>query len=337
MTDDIPVFTAHDIPDLINALPTLFGFTPEESIVAVATHGPRHRFGFRLRMDIPAAERSAPVVESIVGHLGHQGAEGAIIIAVTEQRDLAARLVPAIEEGLGSILPVVSVWADGRRYWTTFDDCDPAGYPYETSGHHRSVVQAVAEGQLILPDRAAVVARLEPEAGPRRRWLEHSARTIAAQVAAEINVARSCSEADVGMADLAGALEAALARRRLTDDEALRLAVWATALPVRDALWALITPASARDMVGLWAQVARTAPPSWSPPALSLAGFASWLSGDGTLALIAAERALAIDPHYTLAGLLLRMLECGVPPSSWRPLSEHERASTSSTHLADPP
>jgi hypothetical protein len=63
-----------------------------------------------------------------------------------------------------------------------------------------------------------------------------------------------------------------------------------------------------------------------SPPSLSLAGFAAWLSGDGTFALIAAERALAIDPHYTLAGLLLKLLEGGVPPSSWRPFDGSERA-----------
>jgi hypothetical protein len=103
------------------------------------------------------------------------------------------------------------------------------------------------------------------------------------------------------------------------------MALWATILPVRDALWALITPENARDMVGLWSHVARCAPPRLSPPSLCLAGFASWLSGDGALALIASERALAIDPFYPLAGLLLRILEGGVPPSSWRPFREGDR------------
>ena len=326
MTDDIPVFTAHDIPDLLNTLPTLFGFTPEDSIVAISTYGPRQRMGFRMRMDMPAAEHFALVAGQIVTHLAHQNAEGAIILAVTDQTDAAARLVPQVERRLGTIQPVVGAWADGKRYWTTFDDCDPAGFPYETSGHHLAVVQAIAGGQEILPNRAALAAKLDPVSGARRTWLNHSAEVVAGQIAAALNTRPDLAEVEVAMTDLAPALESTLARRRLTDDQSLRLAVWATTVPVRDALLALITPDNARDMVGLWSHVARCAPPPKSPPSLTLAGFASWLSGDGARALIAAERALAIDPHYTLAGLLLEMLEQGVPPSSWRLFEHNDRA-----------
>ena len=326
MTDDIGVFTAHDIPDLINTLPTLFGFTPEDSVVAIATYGPRNRLGFRLRMDMPAMEHVSLAAGQIVAHLAHQGAEGAIVIAVTDQTRVAEQLVPQIERRLGAIRPVLGVWADGARYWTTFDDCDPAGHPYQTSEHHLAVVQAIAGGQEILPNRAALAAKLEPELGPRRVWLNHGAETVASQIAAALNTRQDRSVEAVGLDDLAPALDAALARRGFTDDMALRFAMWATILPVRDALWALITPANARDMVGLWSHVVRCAPPPMSPPSLSLAGFAAWLSGDGALALIAAERALAIDPHYTLAGLLLKLLEEGIPPSSWRPFDGSERA-----------
>ena len=326
MTDDTPVFTARDIPDLINTLPTLFGFTPEDSIVAISTYGPRHRLGFRMRMDMPAEEHFGLAAGQIVTHLARQNAEGAIVIAVTDQTDAAAQLVPQIERRLGTIQSVVGAWADGKRYWTTLEDCDPAGLPYERSDHHLAIVQAIAGGQEILPSRAALAAKLDPVTGPRQRWLNHSAEIVAKQIAAQLSADPDLPIQDVAMADLAPALEAALARRRLTDDHALRLAVWATTVPVRDALWALITPGNARDMVGLWSHVVRCAPPWMSPPSLSLAGFASWLSGDGALALIAAERALAIDSHYTLAGLLLRLLEGGVSPALWRPLGGGEQA-----------
>jgi hypothetical protein len=331
MTDDTPVFTVHDIPDLINTLPTLFGFTPEDSLVAIGTYGPRRRMGFRLRMDMPAQVHVGRAAGQVVTHLTNQGAHGAIIIAVTHQVDVAARLVTQIEQRLGVIQPVVGVWADGKRYWTTLEDGDPAGLPYETSEHHLAVVQAIAGGQEILPNRAALAAKLDPVSGPRRVWLNHGAETVAEQIAAALSTRHDVSVEEVAMTDLAPGLEAAVARRALTDEQALRLAVWATAIPVRDALWALITPENARDMVALWSHVVRCAPPWMSPASLSLAGFASWLSGDGALALIAAERALAIDPDYTLAGLLLRLLDAGIPPSSWRPLADEEQASAQIT------
>ena len=327
MTDDIPVFTAHDIPDLINTLPTLFGFTPEDSLVAIATYGPRHRMGFRLRVDMPAMQHVGVAADQVVTHLAHQGAEGAIVIAVTDRIDVARRLVPEVERRLGEIRPVVGVWADGTRYWTTVEDCDPAGYPYETSNHHLAVVQAVAAGQEIVPDRAALAAKLETESGQRRIWLNQAGASVAQQVAAVLATRQALTVAEVGMSDLAPALDAVLARRGLTDAQALRLAVWAMTIPVRDELWALITPGSARDMVGVWSHVVRCAPPWISPPSLCLAGFASWLAGDGALALIAAERALEIDPLYPMAGLLLRMLDAGMPPSSWRPFGEGRRTS----------
>lgn len=326
MTDDLPVFTAHDIPDLLNALPVMFGFRPEDSIVAIAASGPRHRVGFRLRMDMPAMTDVDRAAALVVAHLAHQGAEAAMILAVTPQTDVAARLVPAIEGRLGSIRPLLGAWADGERFWTTFDDCAAEGHPYETSEHHVSVVQAIAAGQEILPDRAALAAKLQPIAGERRRWLNHAAETVAMQVAAAIDSHPNESVVDVAMADLAPALGAASGRRPLSDDQTLRLAVWATDVPVRDALFALITPDNARDMVGLWSHVARCAPPWISAPALCLAGFAAWLSGDGALALIAAERAREIDRDYPMAGLLLSILEAAVPPSSWRQFDDGERA-----------
>ena len=47
---------------------------------------------------------------------------------------------------------------------------------------------------------------------------------------------------------------------------------------------------------------------------LSLAAFAAWLTGDGAQATIAAERALAADPAYSMASLVLQVVEAGVSP-----------------------
>jgi hypothetical protein len=278
-------------------------------------------------MDLPAMADVERAAAHVVAHLAHQGAEAAMIVAVTHRIEVAARLVRAVEGRLGAIRPVVGAWADGERFWTTADD-SAEGHPYETSAHHVAVVQAIAAGQEILPDRAALAAKLQPVAGVRRVWLDHAAETVTMQIAAAVNTHPGESVADIAMVDLKPGLAAALARRPVSDGQALRLAVWATVVPARDALFALITPDSARDMVGLWSHVARCAPPRISAPSLCLAGYASWLSGNGALALIAAERAMSIDRDFPMAGLLLSLLEAAVPPSAWRPFGAGERATT---------
>ncbi|KAA1400450.1 DUF4192 family protein [Aeromicrobium ginsengisoli] len=48
-----------------------------------------------------------------------------------------------------------------------------------------------------------------------------------------------------------------------------------------------------------------------------LAAFAAWLTGDGAQSLIAVERALDADETYSMAGLILQMLEGGVSPAHW--------------------
>ena len=53
-------------------------------------------------------------------------------------------------------------------------------------------------------------------------------------------------------------------------------------------------------------------------PPLTLLGMHAWAQGNGALALVAAERALAIDPRYRLAKLLDQTLYLGVRPGGRR-------------------
>ena len=43
-----------------------------------------------------------------------------------------------------------------------------------------------------------------------------------------------------------------------------------------------------------------------------------WLIGDGVRAMAALERVWAEDPDYSLAELLGRSINAGLPPTSWR-------------------
>ena len=65
----------------------------------------------------------------------------------------------------------------------------------------------------------------------------------------------------------------------------------------------------------LWlARLARRLPSPYDAPALFLYGWHAWRAGNGAVAGIAAERALASDPGYSAADLLLAALSRGVDP-----------------------
>ena len=55
--------------------------------------------------------------------------------------------------------------------------------------------------------------------------------------------------------------------------------------------------------------------------------FTAWQSGDGTLANVALDRALADNPRYSMAMLLREALDAGAPPSMARlPMTPEEVA-----------
>ncbi len=316
MTNIPTIYTAHDVPDLINSLPTLFGFAPTESLVAIATSGPRHRFGFRLRVDIPDDRHVDEMAAMVVLHLGRQDAEGAIVIAVTERQAVAARLLAEIARVLPPVELIVAVRATASHYWTSDPGCPADGVAYQVSDHHLSVVQAIAAGQEILPDRQALVDRFRAVDGPRRAFLLHATEDVLHQVVPLIGRAEGSDLALVAMREVEPILQRGLSAR-LDDDDVVRLSVWLSSISVRDGVWARITRDNADAMLALFTQVARSVVPPFESAVLSLTAFAAWLTGDGAQALIAVERALDADPEYSMATLILQLLENGVSPSHW--------------------
>ncbi len=313
MTDTPTIFTAHDVPDLLNALPTLFGFRPSDSLVAVATRGPRRRFGFRLRVDIPPPAQVERLAELVADHLRHQGAEGAVLIAVTEQQEIARALLAALESSLVDIELVVAVRADGSHYWIDDPNFPDEGIAYETSDHHLSIVKAVAAGQQILPDREALAARFASIEGERRREIVQ----LTTQVLAEIELTAEEEVVDVAMPQLWPILRRGLSGGCVSDEDAVRLSIWVSDARVRDEVWGWISRDSAPEMLSFLTYVAGIVVPPFEPAVLSLAGFAGWLSGDGAQALIAVERALGADPQFSMALGVLQLLEGGVSPAHW--------------------
>lgn len=94
-----------------------------------------------------------------------------------------------------------------------------------------------------------------------------------------------------------------------------------TDIRVRDTvLWDLMNgesqnwPRAAEQL----ADVVSRAPGGWAAPAATILAILRWQLGDGSRASAAIERALAVNPEYTLAGLVDRCLASGMHPSVWR-------------------
>jgi hypothetical protein len=123
---------------------------------------------------------------------------------------------------------------------------------------------------------------------------------------------------------------------RITDHDQLAwLTVTIADLRVRDDAWARMEPRHRADHQRLWTDVVRHAREPYVPAPASLLAFTAWQSGDGALANVAIERALAADPEYSMAHLIGQALDAGLPPSAARlPMTPEEvEASYARTEL----
>ncbi len=154
--------------ELADALPYLIGFYPDDSIVAVALHGERGRFGGRLRVGIPETEKErqliAPQIAECleVSSLAHGSRpDGALVFFCKEPaagaggKDVMEELRPMAQEirrACGELnMPVYELLclSDGRYYSYCCPDshcCGPDGMPLAEPGTSAMAAAAAYAG-----------------------------------------------------------------------------------------------------------------------------------------------------------------------------------------------
>src|SRR5262249_56972532 len=90
-------------------------------------------------------------------------------------------------------------------------------------------------------------------------------------------------------------------------------------LRVRDDAWSRMLPEHRETHLRLWTDLTRMAQPGYVAAPSSLLAFCAWQSGNGALANLALDRALADDPRYSMAMLLRQAIDSGAPQSPARP------------------
>lgn len=311
------VFKAADLGELINSLPALFGFPPEDSLVTLGLDGPRIVFGMRLDL-ADVGEEVDRTAELAVRHLEQQRVEGAITLAIGEPLDLGRRLVLAVETRLVRVRPVAGGWATDDRYWVSMAAGSPGGYAYRRSLDHPAAAQAVWEGQEIASSRAAVEATMSPLEEDRLAEVEALADQVASCFVGQLDDPATLDVATLIADHVAPVLRDLRVDKPVPDAQLCRLAYLMTFISIRDEAWELITHANAREFVRVWLHVARHVPHAWAPSAYSLAAFACWMCGDGAKSVMAAQQALRLDPDYSMAALVLELATSGLSPQIWR-------------------
>ena len=331
---------------LLTLVPHLLGFVPEASLVVIGVAPPRDRIRVTLRYDLPdppEPDLVANIVAHAVGVLRTQrltaavavgyGPETLVTPAADELRDAAWQAEIDLREFLR---------VQGGRYWSYTcgnEACCPAvGVPFEPDPQAAQAAALIGAGTPVLASRAAVAARVAPLGGiaaeSMRRATRRAERHIAQLLAKVRKSARLGAARHMIAAEGLTAVGAMIARYRdggrfTSDDEIARISVALRDLRVRDDAWARMDPAHAEAHQRLWIDVTRRAQPGYVAAPAALLAFVAWQSGEGALANVALDRALADDSRYSMALLLRQVITAGAPPSLARlPMTPEEVAAS---------
>ncbi|MEJ8277322.1 DUF4192 domain-containing protein [Pseudonocardia spirodelae] len=310
--------------DLVAAVPVLVGFHPRDSLVLVALHGGPgpSRVGLTVRVDLPrsAASVRATCADAVAVLAGARPARAyAVVVRATVRRDVARATRTALRAA--GIEPVAVLWATGTRAGDRWEHLDPPGPRGEGPGERAGVLSdpasaplgvaaAVHGGRAVLPDRAAVLAQLDPGAADvadqlrRARLLAAGSGPARVPPAAGVELVDACLDA------------AAEGRLHVGDRLALALCRALAVGGVRDEALRRCLGSDAPHAEQLWAVLVRALPSPERAHPLALLAVCALLRGDGALATGAVERALRERPDHVLASVVATCLHGTLAPGS---------------------
>ncbi|TQK51411.1 uncharacterized protein DUF4192 [Streptomyces sp. SLBN-118] len=344
--------------ELADALPYMMGFHPNDSIVLVAVHGKRGRFGGRLRLGIPSSPREwSPVAEQlaecliegserrgsrpdgIVVFLCQDPAEGETSRRVMERlRPLAQGLRTAC--GTLEVPVYEALCISDSRFWSYCCPdarcCPPEGSALALPGTSVMAAAAAYAGVQVRGSLREMEGRLAPlttaAAAGQEKALDTAGATLTPrildeegreQVAAEtLALARRLMKRIAESPRSGGWAESDVADDRLVHhDEAAAVILGIQDRDTRDRAAEWMEGPDAGPALRLWRALARRCVGPYcehSAAPLTLAGWVAWSSGDEPGARVALGRALQVDPDYVFARLLHEACNQGLDPETLR-------------------
>lgn len=317
-----------ELSDIVAAIPYQLGFHPTESLVAIALTGARDRMTFTMRHDLMPPEEDAEVAKMCAERMAFADAKAVFLAVYTAQPRRPGRLPRRpLVRAISSALPMElrdAVLVDDQRVWSYMCSdtrcCPPAGRPLQpqSPGALNLAAAHAYVGDVVLPSREALVATTAPVGG-----------VAAVSMRQAIDRAAAATECDVVETSLAlvDRLSAGYARGpvALSHDDAAQLMLGAHNVVFRDAIIGRLARGD-DDAFRLVSDLARLAQPPLDAPAATMLAMGAYFHGDGVVALAAADRALASDPDYSLAQLLVHAIRNQMDPQHMRDIwSKHHR------------
>lgn len=365
-SSDTQQITLRGPAELADALPYLMGFHPNDSVVMVALHGGRGRFGGRLRMGIPSAPGEwAPVADQlaqclVAGSEKREARPDAIVVFLCQDpaegesaSQTMERLRPfaqLLRTACGALdVPVLEALciSDGRYWSYCCPDarcCPVEGNPLALPGTTVMAAAAAYAGVQVRGTLRDMEARLAPGESAKTQEQERALDSAGAVLVSRILDAHGRGE--VGSETLA--LARVLMRRMesappvgaagpdaaddalVTPEEAAAVILGLQDRETRDRAAEWMEGREAETALRLWRVLARRCVGPYvehSAAPLTLAGWVSWSTGDEAAARVALGLALRADPHYTFAQLLHQACNQGLDPETLRRCLREERGS----------
>lgn len=306
----------------VAAAPYLIGFTPQDSLVVLLL-GEDGRLQVSLRVDLPLAGDLDWLLTVLHGIPDDPVSVAALLIAYADDApaDYALAtgmwvmhvLLPVLE-----VLDVVLV-AEGQYGTLERGQLAPAdGEPLAGLADHPIVAACVAAGMVRLPSRDHLEAQMRPVVDRVYADVDDLLRQART---GDYELLRDTLE-DRALQALTGAAD-------LRAEDVADVARACADVHVRDPLLAQLLLAehglSAPPLHHLRTRLQYClvhTPGRWAGGVAATLALLAWADGDGAAALMAADRAQQSDPANTLAPLVARALQYGMPPETWATLTE---------------
>lgn len=310
--------------DLIAALPHMLRYVPGESIVLVCMQGRRKRTHLTLRYDLDLAAYPDELCADAVPRVEAVNPSAVLVVVFGEEpptdglpyRELAEALGEALDETDVPELDIVYTYGD--RWWSYLCDdprcCPPEGGEVDLGSQTGLLLAAehAYAGAVVLPSRKALKQSISYAESER---IEERSKAMEAAITDTLGLSPETARR-LGHRMALDLLERFVdPRTTLSDDEVAELVGIAVHLWGRDEF--LVHGADPEDrelLVRVMCDVVRRVPPPYDAPVCGILGWLTYASGDGTVANIAVERALASDPSYSLALLIRSGLDQQISP-----------------------